>query len=477
VIELKSPGPKVIADLQVLLVEDDQIMRLSLEDRMQFEGLSTRSAATFSEAKRVIEGGDVDLVVTDIRLPDGSGRDILEIAGTHLPGVPVVLMTAYGSVAEAVTLVQAGASDYLTKPFETADFIGRIKGALTRIAEARMALRFNHLEESGVPGGEGSLGVSPAMRRIEFLVARLSAVDSSVLITGKSGVGKEIVARLLHDNSQRAEGPMICVNCAAIPEALFESELFGHERGAFTGADRRRVGRFEQANGGTLFLDEVAEIPPSVQVKLLRALQEREVERLGGDRVIPIDVRILAATQVDLDTAVDEGRFRADLFWRLNVIHIDVPPLRERRADILHLANRFIAWHAKEMGKAVYGLSAEAESALQNMDFPGNVRELRNLLERGGPAHRTIAFLTGLRAVRAVERRGKDNHAQTRRRKCGANGDSRSAAPMRLDDRQDGGLPFHLPQEPLGEDEALRHQPLTSGKKGTHLFSFPHNGR
>jgi DNA-binding NtrC family response regulator len=382
VAELNSPDSNLIADLQVLLVEDDEIMRLSLEDRMQLDGLNTRSVATLSEAAHAIEDGDVDLVVTDIRLPDGSGRNILDLAGTRLPGVPVILMTAYGSVAEAVALVQAGASDYLTKPFETTDFIARIKGALTRIAEARMALRFDHLEENGVPGGEGFLGVSPAMRRIEFLIARLATVDSSVLITGESGVGKEMVARLLHDNSQRADGPMVCVNCTAIPETLFESELFGHERGAFTGADRRRIGRFEQAEGGTLFLDEVAEIPPSVQVKLLRALQEREVERLGGDRTIPVDARIVAATQVDLDTAVDEGRFRPDLFWRLNVIHIDVPPLRERQADILHLANRFIAWHAKEMEKTIYGLSAEAESALQNMDFPGNVRELKNLLER-----------------------------------------------------------------------------------------------
>jgi DNA-binding NtrC family response regulator len=349
---------------------------------MRLEGLSTCSAATVTDATRVIESGDVDLVVTDIRLPDGNGRDILEYTGTHLPGVPVVLMTGYGSVAEAVALVQAGASDYLTKPFETADFIGRIKRALTRIAEARMALKFKHLEDSGMPAGEGSLGVSPVMRRIELLVARLADVDSSIIITGESGVGKEVVARLLHDNSRRADGPMICVNCAAIPEALIESELFGHEKGAFTGAERRRIGRFEQADGGTLFLDEVAEIPPSVQVKLLRALQEREVERLGGDRPIPVDVRILAATQVDLDTAVKDGRFRSDLFWRLNVIHIEVPPLRERQPDILHLANWFVAWYAKEMGKAIHGMSAEAESALQNMDFPGNVRELRNIIER-----------------------------------------------------------------------------------------------
>jgi len=382
VIDLGSAEPNVIADLQVLLVEDDDILRLSLEDRMRLEGLSARSAASVADARQVIEDGDVDLVVTDIRFPDGNGREILEFVGTRLPGVPVVLMTAYGSVAEAVALTQAGATNYLTKPFETTDFIGCVKAALARIAGARLALRFKDPEDNAVRAGQGSLGNSPVSRRIELLVARLATVDSSVLITGESGVGKEVVARLLHDNSRRADGPMICVNCAAIPETLFESELFGHERGAFTGADRRRTGKFEQANGGTLSLDEVAEIPTSVQVKLLRALQEREVERLGGDAVIPVDVRILAATQVDLAEAVSEGRFRSDLFWRLNVIHIDVPPLRERRADILYLANKFVAWHAREMGKAVHGLSAEAELALQNRDFPGNVRELKNLVER-----------------------------------------------------------------------------------------------
>ncbi len=381
-VELNALDPGSIGDLQVLLVEDDEIMRLSLEDRMHLEGLSTRSAATARDAARIIEDGDVDLVVTDIRLPDGSGREILDYAGTHIPGVPVILMTAYGSVAEAVALVRGGASDYLTKPFETVDFISRIKSTLARIAEARAALKFKHLEDDGVLAGQGSLGISPAMRRIEHLVARLAEVDSSVLITGESGVGKEVLARLLHDNSRRAEGPLVCVSCAAIPESLLESELFGHERGAFTGAERRRIGRFEQADGGTLFLDEVAEMPPSAQVKLLRVLQEREVERLGGDKAIPVDVRILAATQVSLDATVDEGRFRSDLFWRLNVIHIEIPPLRERRPDILHLANRFIAWHAKEMGKAIDGLSADAESALVKMPFPGNVRELRNLMER-----------------------------------------------------------------------------------------------
>ena len=381
-VELSTPDPNAIADLQVLLVEDDEILRLSLEDRMHLEGLSARSAVSVAAARQVIEDGDVDLIVTDIRLPDGNGREILEFVGTYLPGVPVVLMTAYGSVAEAVALTHAGATDYLTKPFETPDFIDCVKGALARIAGARHALRFKDPENNAVRAGEGSLGISPGMRRIERLVARLATVDSSVLITGDSGVGKEVVARLLHDNSRRADGPMICVNCTAIPETLFESELFGYERGAFTGANRRRVGKFEQANGGTLFLDEVAEIPPSVQVKLLRALQEREVERLGGDAAIPVDVRILAATQVNLDAAVSEGRFRSDLFWRLNVIHIDVPPLRERRADILYLANKFVAWHAREMGKTIHGLSAEAELALQNRDFPGNVRELKNLVER-----------------------------------------------------------------------------------------------
>ena len=220
------------------------------------------------------------------------------------------------------------------------------------------------------------------MRKIERLVARLRESDSSVLITGESGVGKEVLATLIHNNSLRRQGPMVKVNCAALPPGLIESELFGHEKGAFTGAIKQRIGRFEQAQGGTIFLDEIAEVSPEIQVKLLRALQEREIERVGSVEPIKLDVRIIAATQVDLDESIKRHEFRSDLYWRLNVIHMNIPPLRERREDIVYLARLFVSQQTAKTGSEIKGLSREAELQLQTMSFPGNVRELRNIIER-----------------------------------------------------------------------------------------------
>ncbi len=227
------------------------------------------------------------------------------------------------------------------------------------------------------------------MRHIERVVARLAEVDSSVLISGESGVGKEVVASLIHQNSRRAAGPLVRVNCAALPPTLIESEFFGHEKGAFTGAIQRRLGRFEQAQNGTIFLDEIAEVPPEIQVKLLRVLQERTIERVGGEHSIDLDVRVIAATQVDLDEAVKDGRFRSDLFWRLNVIQVHIPPLRERVEDILYLSRLFVSREVEKTGAPVRGLSAQAEAELLSLGYPGNVRELKNLLERA------VAFCSG----------------------------------------------------------------------------------
>ncbi len=366
---------------RVLLVEDDEIMRLSLDDRLRLEGIPVTSVPDLAQARRELASNGPDLVVSDVRLPDGSGATLFEDVCRHHPGTPVILITAYVSVPEAVALIKAGAVDYITKPFDIETFVALVKRTLSRLSDTHRA------ELTGADGGTfragtGVLGRSPAMRRIEQVVACLKHVASSVLITGESGVGKEVVARFIHHNSSRADGPFVAVNCAAIPINLVESELFGHERGAFTGADRRRIGRFEQAEGGTLFLDEIAEIPPEVQVKLLRVLQERKIERVGGTASIDLDVRVLAATQVDLAGALAEHRFRADLYWRLNVIHIDIPPLRERSEDILYLSRNFVAEHAQAMEKDVKGLSARAEACLLGMPFPGNVRELKNLLER-----------------------------------------------------------------------------------------------
>lgn len=368
-------------DARVLVVEDDEIMRESLQDRLQMEGIPAISVGDLAAAQHELDRRALDLVVTDVRLPDGDGQALFEQVCREHPGTPVVLMTAYASVPDAVSLVKAGASDYLTKPFDIDAFIALVRRSLSRVEDARQA-ELVARDGTAFRAGSGVLGRSPAMRRIEELVARLRDVDSSVLITGESGVGKEVVANLIHRNSRRAHGPFVAVNCAAIPVNLVESELFGHERGAFTGAERRHIGRFEMARGGTIFLDEVAEIPPEVQVKLLRILQERKVERVGGGESIPLDVRVLAAAQVDMERALEAGRFRADLYWRLNVIHIAVPALRDRPEDVVYLARKFVTEQAQEMGKPVTGISASAEAQLLDMPFPGNVRELKNVIER-----------------------------------------------------------------------------------------------
>jgi two-component system response regulator AtoC len=383
--EIEPAAPPLgnnFSELCVLVVEDDEIMRVSLEDRLRLEDIPIRTACDLAQAHSQLEKGDVDLVVTDIRLPDGTGSDLFEDISRHHPGIPVILMTAFGEVSDAVALVKAGAVDYLTKPFDMQDFIGTIRHNLSRIADTRLTAEPLGILEDAFRPGSGVIGRSPAMRRIERLIARLSVVDSSILITGESGVGKEVVANLIHRNSPRADGPLVTVNCSALPPNLVESELFGHEKGSFTGATQRRIGRFEKAHQGTVFLDEIVEIPLEIQVKLLRVLQERIVERVGGGESIPIDVRIIAASQVDLDKAVKEGRFRSDLFWRLNVIHVLIPPLRERREDILYLSRLFLERQASDMDIPEKGLSGEAEAYLLGMPFPGNVRELKNILER-----------------------------------------------------------------------------------------------
>jgi DNA-binding NtrC family response regulator len=365
------------SDCCVLLVEDDEIMRLSLEDRLRLENIPVHAVGDISRARKELEKGDIDLVITDIRLPDGTGVELFTDISNHYPGIPVILMTAFGDISDAVTLVKAGALDYLTKPFDMSDFIGKVERHLSRITDTHLRLDDNRFK-----AGTGRLGKSAAMRKIERLVARLSESDSSVLITGESGVGKEVVANLIHNNSLRKQGPMVTVNCAALSPGLIESELFGHEKGAFTGALKQRIGRFEQAQGGTIFLDEIAEVSPDIQVKLLRVLQEREIERVGGVEPIALDVRVISATQVVLDESLKSHEFRPDLYWRLNVIHVAIPPLRERREDIVYLARLFVSEQAAKTGSKIKGLTQEAEMQLQSMSFPGNVRELKNIIER-----------------------------------------------------------------------------------------------
>ena len=368
-------------DCRVLLVEDDEIMRLSLNDRLQLEGIPVQAVRDIGAARRVLENNQIDLVISDIRLPDGNGIALFEDISQNYPDIPVILMTAYGEISDAVNLVKSGALDYLTKPFDINDFIAKVEHHLACIADTNLSLSFSKGGEA-FKAGSGRLGKSGSMRRIERLVARLSDSDSSVLITGESGVGKEVVATLIHHNSRRRLGPMVKVNCAALSPNLVESELFGHEKGAFSGAIRQHIGRFEMANGGTIFLDEIAEVSPDIQVKLLRVLQEQEIERVGGLESIKLDVRIIAATQVDLNETMRQGGFRTDLYWRLNVIHLRIPPLRERYEDIVYLARQFVSQQSAITGSEVKGLSQEAERQLQSMSFPGNVRELRNIIER-----------------------------------------------------------------------------------------------
>jgi len=377
----QDSGKDDFSDYRVLLVEDDEIMRLSLEDRLRLENIPVQAVGNLSSARKALEKGEIDLVITDIRLPDGTGIELFGDISNHFPGIPVILMTAFGDIADAVTLVQAGALDYLTKPFDIKDFISKVERHLSRIADAQLTM-VNSTDDVSFKAGTGCLGKSPVMRKIERLVARLRESDSSVLITGESGVGKEVVASLIHNNSMRKQGPMVKVNCAALSPTLIESELFGHEKGAFTGATKQHIGRFEQAQGGTIFLDEIAEVSPEIQVKLLRVLQEREIERVGGVESITLDVRVIAATQVNLDESIKNHEFRSDLYWRLNVIHVHVPPLHERREDIVYLARLFVSEQATKTGSTIKGLSREAELQLQAMPFPGNVRELRNIIER-----------------------------------------------------------------------------------------------
>ncbi|MET0049181.1 MAG: sigma-54 dependent transcriptional regulator [Sedimenticola sp.] len=369
-------------DCCVLLVEDDEIMSMSLVDRLRLESIPVLAVSDTASARKELQKGDIDLVVTDIRLPDGTGIELFNDISRNFPGIPVILMTAYGDISDAVEMVKAGALDYLTKPFDIKDFIRKVEHHLSHITDVRLEFANSGSGNKPFKPGSGCLGKSGAMRKIERLVARLSESDSSVLLTGESGVGKEVVANLIHKNSLRSEGPMISVNCAALPASLIESELFGHEKGAFTGATQQRLGRFEQAQGGTIFLDEIAEVSPDIQVKLLRVLQEREFERVGGTASIPLDVRVIAATQVDLNGSIDKGEFRSDLYWRLNVIHIDIPPLRQRSEDVIYLARLFTSEQAAASRNSIKGLSKEAELHLQSMSFPGNVRELKNIIER-----------------------------------------------------------------------------------------------
>ncbi|MCK5798786.1 MAG: sigma-54-dependent Fis family transcriptional regulator [Deltaproteobacteria bacterium] len=365
----------------ILVVDDERSMREFLEILLDRQGCSVTLAEGGKRAQELIDTEAYDVVITDLKMPNVSGLDVLASAQRQQPDAEVIMITAFASTETAIQAMKDGAYDYLTKPFKVDEILVTIERAL----EKRRLVRDNASLRQQLVGHfqlNELVGRSDAMQQIFSLIRKIAPTPTSVLISGESGTGKELVARAIHAQSHVAEGPFVAVNCGAIPDALIESELFGHKRGAFTGAAEEHQGLFVAANSGTLFLDEIAELPPPMQVKLLRALQERRIKVVGDTRERPIDVRVIAATNRDLDEEVAAGRFRTDLFYRLNVIPVHVPPLRDHREDIPLLTEHFLQKFVARTNRDVTGLTPDALSLLYNYHFPGNVRELENLVER-----------------------------------------------------------------------------------------------
>jgi DNA-binding NtrC family response regulator len=363
----------------VLIVDDEENIRRVLSIALQKEGYHTITASGGHQALKLLDEARCDVMVSDVVMPDMNGLELLRRAREKYPELLVVMMTAYGTIPAAVEAMRLGAIDFLTKPLEMEVLRKVIRNALRdreRGPPTSTGRKRSHARKATT-----FIGNSPAIQQVLAIVERVADARTTVLITGESGTGKELIARMLHEKSGRAAGPFVAVSCAAIPETLLEVELFGAVKGAYTGADTDRVGKFEAASGGTLFLDEIGDIPPLIQVKLLRVLQEREIERLGSNKPIPVDVRLVAATNRDLEQAVQSGSFRADLFYRLQVVHIHLPPLRERPEDIPLLVEHFVQKYAEENNRALQAASAEALAILQAYSWPGNVRELENTIE------------------------------------------------------------------------------------------------
>ncbi|MGA6828975.1 sigma-54-dependent transcriptional regulator [Nitrospira sp. NS4] len=370
-----------MAQTHILIIDDDQAVREVLEETLVNEGYAVSVAEDATSGVQMVRDHPVQIVVTDFQLPDFDGLEVIDrISRIDAKIIPIV-MTGFGTVECAVQAMKAGAFDFITKPFDPETVIVVVRKAV----EFQRLRQENHLLRKAVRDQyrlEQLIGVSEPIRQVLDFVEKVADSDSTVLIQGESGTGKELVARMLHFNSSRKDRPMVPVNCGAIPENLLESELFGHEKGAFTGAANTRMGRFEMANGGTIFLDEVGEMSLPLQVKLLRVLQERAFERVGGNRTIQVDVRIVAATNQDLEKMVEEKRFRQDLYYRLNVIPIVTPPLRDRRSDIPLLVEHFLARFNDTKHTQVTGFAPEAMGFLAAYDWPGNIRELENMVER-----------------------------------------------------------------------------------------------
>jgi DNA-binding NtrC family response regulator len=362
---------------RILVAEDEAIMRITVLDHLRHQGWLADEAESGTQALELVKRNRYDLVLSDIRMPGMDGEKLLSEVKRLAPRTEVVMMTAHGSTDSAVNCLKNGAADYILKPFDLDDLTLRINRLLEMQTIKARCVSLEHACGQRRP----LIGSSVPMQKLLRLVSQIAMSDSSVLIQGESGTGKELVAAAIHYESRRAGKPYVRVNCAAIPAGLMESELFGHEKGAFTGADRTALGKFELADHGTLLLDEIGDMPLDLQVKLLRILQEREVERVGGKHPIPIDVRVICATAKDLAVEVQKGKFRQDLFYRLQVIPVEVPPLRQRDGDILDLVDFFLEEFGRERGLS-FELSTDARRALEQYGYPGNVRELRNILER-----------------------------------------------------------------------------------------------
>ena len=364
----------------ILVIDDEKNIRTGLQAALEMDGYEVLLAADGAEGLEIALHSDVDLVITDLRMPGVSGEEVLRRVTTETPGIPVLVLTGHGTVENAVEAMRAGAYDFLTKPLN----LDRLSLLVKRALQNReLALQNRELEREieGKKSFEHIIGKSQAMLKVFDVVKRVAPTKASVLITGESGVGKELIANALHNLSPRKANPFVKVHCAALAETLLESELFGHEKGSFTGAVSRKRGRFELAHQGTIFLDEIGEIDQTVQIKILRVLQEKKFERVGGEETLEVDVRVVTATNRDLEKEIAEGRFREDLFYRLNVVRIHVPPLRERKDDLPLMIASFLREFADENGKKIEGIDAKARSALYAYDWPGNVRQLRNCIE------------------------------------------------------------------------------------------------
>jgi DNA-binding NtrC family response regulator len=370
-----------MSDRRVLVVDDEQETCDLLQMVLEREGFAVQTSTSAAAALELVAAQDFDLVVTDVSMPEMGGLELCErVLGTR-PNVPVVVITGQGSLETAIGAMRVGAYDFITKPVDPKLLVVSAARAIQHKGLQDEVKRLQEVAPSDQPPMEGVVGSSSTMRRVFALVQRVADSEAGVLIHGETGTGKELIARAIHDRGRRKEGPFVAINCAAVPASLLESELFGHERGAFTDAKQQRTGLFLQASGGTLFLDEIGELPLEVQPKLLRALQERKVRPVGSNREIPFEARIITATNRVLEDEVYEKRFREDLFYRINVVKIDVPPLRERGGDVLHLARHFLKQYGERHGKGEIDLAPAAAEKLMSYAWPGNVRELENCID------------------------------------------------------------------------------------------------